>query len=128
MARRERVGRKVVTKQYGPVRVETDRPERIAVSDAAKQPEPEVQEFSPDDLRGEPLDPKEYGVEKGRYWWTLEEDTRPCGTVVNLHTGARVPVTIHQPTGSKDRFGKVFLTLKSGEKVPVWELMREKGD
>lgn len=120
--------KKVHVKQDGPVRVETDRPDRIAVGDAARQPEPEEYRFSPDDLRGEPVDSEEYGVEAGRYWWTLEEDKRPCGVVVNLSTGMRVPITIHQPTGSEERFGKVFLTLKGGEKVPVWERLREKGD
>ena len=87
--------------------------------------EAEVAETSPvpgklilpnkDTLLGSPV----VGYE-GKYWHVLENDPTLVGYFISGNN-LRVPKTMHIPTGSKMSYIKVWVYLKGGAKLAVWE-------
>jgi len=68
-----------------------------------------------DTLLGSPV----VGYE-GKYWHVLENDPTLVGYFISGNN-LRVPKTMHIPTGSKMSYIKVWVYLKGGAKLAVWE-------
>ena len=68
-----------------------------------------------DTLLGSPV----IGYE-GKYWHVLENDPTLVGYFISGNN-LRVPKTMHIPTGSKMSYIKVWVYLKGGAKLAVWE-------
>ena len=89
--------------------------EELALYEAAMKKAP-VPILPVDDLRGVPV----IGSE-GKYWWTRDDDLTEVGLVKNIF-GIKSPRTLHQPTGCKEWYRKVWKKLNGIDKVAVWEL------
>ena len=57
---------------------------------------------------------------EGKYWHVLENDPTLVGYFISGNN-LRVPKTMHIPTGSKMSYIKVWVYLKGGAKLAVWE-------
>lgn len=113
-------------KEKGGMVIESTKPE-VTSFEGEAPPKPIARAEARDSLLGEHLEVE--GVEDGTYFKVLEDslDPTPAGWVISKATGKRIPLTTHIPTGSRESYRKVFLTLKSGERVPVWEKIPQAG-
>lgn len=61
---------------------------------------------------------------EGMYWHVKEDDKTKAGFWLS-GAGVKVPKTIHIPTGSKQSYIKVNLTLIDGKKIEAWKIYKD---